>query len=327
MFGAGELNYFDTTGDGIFDTMVHTTGGFDFNETTMIFSDTTGDGIFDIVETFTDTTGSGFYDTHTIVQDTTGDGSFDFFAKNIDTTGNGEIDTIVFSTERDGIFETIEIFQDSGYGFELVDVITLDYIDTTDWTVLPVNTGLSNFDPNDPSINHDAIIGNPGADMEVWVFQEVDGPCALYTQMFAIEGLTGQTIDMAEFQLVAEAHGWYNDGTPHAYVAKMLDYYGITNEMSYGNDLSDIVNTLSNDGKVIAMVNADKIWYDYDSEIYAPGSSNHAVQVIGIDNSDPDNPMIILNDPGVPDGSGLMVPANQFMDSWGDGDFQMVAAY
>ena len=53
--------------------------------------------------------------------------------------------------------------------------------------------------------------------------------------------------------------------------------------------------------------------------------ANHAVQVIGIDNSDPDNPVVILNDPGHPNGQGVRVAADDFMDAWEDSDNFMVS--
>lgn len=53
--------------------------------------------------------------------------------------------------------------------------------------------------------------------------------------------------------------------------------------------------------------------------------ANHAVQVIGIDRSDPDNPVVILNDPGQPNGQGIRVNADDFVDAWQDSDRFMVS--
>ena len=59
--------------------------------------------------------------------------------------------------------------------------------------------------------------------------------------------------------------------------------------------------------------------------MYSPyDGPNHAVQVIGIDYSDPDNPMVILNDSGHPDGCGLEVPMDTFLDAWDDADNMMI---
>jgi hypothetical protein len=44
-------------------------------------------------------------------------------------------------------------------------------------------------------------------------------------------------------------------------------------------------------------------------------------------NSDPANPHIIVNDSGIPDGGGLMIPVDDFMNAWADSNCLMVEAY
>jgi hypothetical protein len=63
---------------------------------------------------------------------------------------------------------------------------------------------------------------------------------------------------------------------------------------------------------------------DYPGAIPGQGA-NHAVEVVGVDTSDPDHPMVILNDPGHPQGQGLMMPAEEFIDAWADSGSYMVA--
>ena len=70
------------------------------------------------------------------------------------------------------------------------------------------------------------------------------------------------------------------------------------------------------------------IWYGEDSNIFSPAdSANHAVEVIGIDYSNPEEPMVILNDSGSPNGCGEMVAMDVFEDAWAAGDKQMVECY
>ena len=126
---------------------------------------------------------------------------------------------------------------------------------------------------------------------------------------------------------LAEENGWFyeENGTPFLHMNKMLDYYGIENEMSFNNDEADLREALENGEKVIVSVDADEIWYGETDDVFTPtDGANHAVQVIGIDYSDPDNPMVILNDSGHPDGCGEMVPLDVFMDAWEDGGYQMI---
>ena len=73
-------------------------------------------------------------------------------------------------------------------------------------------------------------------------------------------------------------------------------------------------------------IDADEIWIGDNDSIFAPGeAANHAVEVIGVDYTDPDNPVVILNDSGHPDGCGSMIPLEDFVDAWEDGGCQMVA--
>jgi hypothetical protein len=37
--------------------------------------------------------------------------------------------------------------------------------------------------------------------------------------------------------------------------------------------------------------------------------------------------MVILNDSGNPNGRGVMIPLDDFMDAWQDSEFQMVECY
>ena len=45
----------------------------------------------------------------------------------------------------------------------------------------------------------------------------------------------------------------------------------------------------------------------------------------GFDVSDPDHPMVIVNDPGSPDGQGAAYPLDRFMDAWENSNFHMTA--
>lgn len=75
--------------------------------------------------------------------------------------------------------------------------------------------------------------------------------------------------------------------------------------MSFHNDIDDIRECLESGGKVIVSIDADEIWFGESDDLFTPGDGpNHAVEVIGIDYSNPDEPMVILNDSGNPNGCG-----------------------
>lgn len=55
--------------------------------------------------------------------------------------------------------------------------------------------------------------------------------------------------------------------------------------------------------------------------------TNHVVEVIGIDYSNPDDVQVILNDTGVPDGKGKHISADTFAKSWNTSNRFMVTAW
>ena len=62
-----------------------------------------------------------------------------------------------------------------------------------------------------------------------------------------------------------------------------------------------------------------------ENNIFSPETrADHAVQVIGIDRTDPACPMVVLNDSGTPNGCGELVPLDVFENAWNAGDSQMI---
>ena len=114
-------------------------------------------------------------------------------------------------------------------------------------------------------------------------------------------------------------------------VGNLLELHGINVEQRYGSSVNELMHQLDEGHKVIVAVDAHEIWHDgaYGYSDHTPLSdygaipgltANHAVEVIGVDTSDPDNPMVILNDPGTPDGQGLMVSVSEFESAWSASD-------
>lgn len=306
----------DTNGDGIIDTSESV---YDDGENSYLFVgvDTDGDGVIDTTETFIDEGNNGQFDVHYEEQatDTDGDGIFDTY-------------TLGSDNDLDGIFEATEVYdydEDTGV-YEIENIDTDGY--STDTYYAEMSGKFDNFDADnsDPS----EVIGDPEEAMKGWEFQGNTKRCALYSQMFVIEDLTDTDIDMEEMADIAEENGWFTEdgGTLLIDMNKMLDYYGVENEMSFNNDISDIEDCLSGGGKAIVSIDANEIWVGDNDNMFTPGyTPNHAVEVIGIDYSSPDNPMVILNDSGHPDGCGSMIPLDVFVDSWEDSGCHLIACY
>jgi len=173
--------------------------------------------------------------------------------------------------------------------------------------------------------------------MEHWHWQCADDSCAIVAQEFILDSLTGHNFSEQELLQEASQNGWYTPGggTPLYQVGNLLEAHGFQVEHHSGATIEDIAQKLANGEKIIVGVDADEIWEQgrnyWKDELIGdlsgiPGQdANHAVQVIGIDRSDSQNPMVILNDPGTPNGMGLRVPVDEFVDAWADSEHFMVS--
>lgn len=320
-----QATYEDTTGDGVLDSM---TGFIDVGNDGVIdatmqgyVADMDDDGIPEtqVMEIGTDTTGDGIIDTVSVeaFSDTDGDDVADMYTQTVyvDTDGDGVYDTqfVVQDINNDGLIDAEEDFivdsqgalfpEDAVEGYEDYDV---------------------SFDDNDD------IVGNPASAVESWHVQDGQNSCAVVCQEFVLEQLTGEEFNEDDLCDLAEENGWFTPegGTSMDDVGNILEHMGMDVEKSYGNTIDDLEECLENGGQVIVAVDSSEIWTGHNDDFFGPGMDpDHAVQVIGVDYSDPENPMVILNDSGTADGAGCAVSMDVFMASWEDSGCFMVEAY
>lgn len=189
--------------------------------------------------------------------------------------------------------------------------------------------------PNFDGANGTPVAGDPLIDMQVWHEQETSSTCAVASQEFVLEQLTGEQFDESKLAAEAEANGWYQPGggTPMADMDKLLETHGVPTETHENGTLDDLTAQLDAGNKLIVSVDASEIWEagqdptaDDALDVPAPGmGADHAVQVAGIVDT-PNGQMVVLNDPGSPDGQGTMVPADEFTNAWADSGSFYVAA-
>ncbi len=196
---------------------------------------------------------------------------------------------------------------------------------------------LPNYDP--AVSNPDDVAGEPHNDMAHWHQQNAPDTCAIAAQEFVLEDLLpDQDFTEEELRDVATDNGWYSPGygTPMYHTGSVLEAYGIDVERQTGGTMADIEQVLNSNQKVIVGLDAEEVWTlgqdtfsdDFLNDVglnTLPGQdANHAVEVIGIDRTNPDAPMVVLNDPGHPDGRGATVTVDEFVDAWEDsGHFMM----
>jgi hypothetical protein len=167
-----------------------------------------------------------------------------------------------------------------------------------------------------------------GSDME-FVRQTTDFTCAVVSQEMVLHDFG---IDVSESQLVYDAtsNGWLtNDGTSISDMGNLLEHYGVPTHTNHNGDIASLVDELAHGHKVIVALDADELWEGPSFWQQLTGtddfSKGHALVVSGLDFSDENNPQVIVNDPGDPNGGGKHYPLNHFLESWNDSNCTYVA--
>lgn len=297
--------------------------------------DLDGDGVFDRLDQFVDLDGDGVFDMAHVAVDTDGDGRFDLFRMEEDFDGDGVFHAVEFVPDGDAPGADDQTDPDQGDDPDFDDDADPFHQAEPQADVEPQPDpgygAAPNFETFDPDqADPDKVIGDPESAMENWHWQETDSSCAVASQEFVLEELTGQDFEEADLRDLAEANGWYmpQAGTPMDDVGNILEHMGLDVERSQGNSIDDIAQCLQDGGQVIVAVDSSELWEGVNDDNFGPGmQADHAVQVIGIDYTDPDEPMVILNDPGASNGGGAQVPLDEFVDAWEDSGCYMVEAY
>jgi hypothetical protein len=157
---------------------------------------------------------------------------------------------------------------------------------------------------------------------EQWHVQTHSDTCAICCQEFVIEGLLGIDVNEDELIKIATDLGVYEYGTRADSIGSLLSHFGIESNLSFDNTLEQLTAAVNSGHGVIVGVDADELWNVPDSWediLNVPGSgATHAVQVIGLQAGVGDQLCVVLNDPGIPDGRGCVVPIDKFHSAWRD---------
>jgi hypothetical protein len=177
--------------------------------------------------------------------------------------------------------------------------------------------------------NQGLVTGEPESDMLHWHHQSEQNSCAVAAQEFVLDEMTGR--DFTEAELIEEAlsKGWYDPqkGTELLDVGNLLEAHGIGVERRVHCTLVDLHRQLAQNHNILVVLDSDEL-YSYspheDNSDRGEGA-NHAVQVIALDYTDPNESFVLLNDPGNPNGRGIRVSVDRFMDAWEDSNYFMVS--
>lgn len=200
----------------------------------------------------------------------------------------------------------------------------------------PSGEGMFGYSDFDPGRDRWDGAGDPAADMHYWHEQQAPDTCAIASQEFILDGLTGHHFTEHQLRDEAEEHGWYTPGggTPMHDMGNLLEAHGLDVEREQGATIDDLSNALAHGEKVMVGVDHESLAgpeadsWNLDQYPGIPGQhADHAVEVIGIEQDAANGPTVVLNDPGRQDGRGMMVPLDTFEASWSEsGDLAVIAA-
>lgn len=177
---------------------------------------------------------------------------------------------------------------------------------------------------------YDDMIGIPDVQSDFCEQQIFDDNCAVVAETSIINQFCpGLNLDQETAAYISATNGWYHPGrgTSPDVIGNMMDKFGIGNHTNTCATAADLAWELQQGHGVIVGVNSSELWETgplaeikheickvcgLDNPVWSP--ADHAVTITGIDMSDPDHPMAILNDSGV--GATVKYPLDKFIDAW-----------
>lgn len=115
----------------------------------------------------------------------------------------------------------------------------------------------------------------------------------------------------------------------------MFSEFGVESHTGYMSNFATLIAELNAGNKVVAYVDAVELWRSPLTDAivnsgwvplaFGRSVENHMLWITGVDLSDPDEPIIILNDSGQEDGAGVRYPLERFLNAFEDSEFEYTA--
>lgn len=160
------------------------------------------------------------------------------------------------------------------------------------------------------------------------VYQFYSDTCAIQSQHLILKDF-GIKVTQNELIDIAKMNGWYAEGygTPAEFVGKLLEYYGIDVHATEGNNIFNLANELSQGHQVIVAVDSGELVHP-EEEIWEDDimgeRADHALVVVGLDTTTPDDIKVIVTDPGTGN-KQWAYSEKEFMDAWHDSNCTMIS--
>lgn len=173
--------------------------------------------------------------------------------------------------------------------------------------------------------------GQPSLDIEFdpETYQYYSDTCAFQSQALILREY-GYDIRQEDLIQVAKEQGWYVDGygTPEDKVGKLLEYYGLDTSRTEGNNIFNLANELAQGHRILVTVDSGELWSpglgEKMEDLLLGEQADHALLVVGVDTSDPDDVKVIVTDPGNGN-TQYAYSEKEFMDAWKDSNCFMAS--
>lgn len=160
--------------------------------------------------------------------------------------------------------------------------------------------------------------------------QQYSDTCAIKSQQLILNEFGIQVTEDELVQYSIE-HGWYSgdgSGTLMSDVGNLIADAGIPCTQHVDANVFDLTNELAQGHKIIVGVDSSELHNNslksWINDLFHGDTPDHALIVAGIDMTDPDNPTVILTDPGTGE-AVAPYPMDQFMDAWADSSHFMLS--
>ena len=296
--------------------------------------------------------------------DTDFDGVSDLFVKTMtdgslvavyDENGDLKADTLGVDFNGDGVYEVVVVKEGDGYRafvdrdgdgvHEVEQLFTRDELLQIDPQVVQglelqfgVGSGVGNpfpaqgdeaqgddVVPDGPLVTDGQLVGDPAGDSEHWFEQAANGFCVPASVAQIVSEYTGE--HFADEQYFVERANELKvfevgpDGVPGVGAdgaLALLEDAGIPASIEFGTGVDTLVDYLEDGRRVVLAIDSGEIWYGEDTEDQA---ADHAIVVTGVDL---ERGVVIVSDPGDPDGNGKEYPIDVFEDAWADSGYAAI---
>lgn len=158
--------------------------------------------------------------------------------------------------------------------------------------------------------------------LNVWHQQESNYSCAVVCSEMELNRQLDAGITEAELCDEGEQHGWYDPGSGTApdNIKEYAAAHNLKTETYYKNFSLDDIRDIKENGTGIIVAVDNMLLARPELAVIKPCDVNHVVEIVGFDYSDPENPLVIINDPGTPFGQGAAYELDIFAQAAGGYD-------